>query len=434
VFFRLKGLDDDIKRHIACYAAALDLAATSSGNAKSVYLSKAQDSLRAMSKWLQEKQMTALEVGYGGKAKPLQDWVRGVSLRDKARLGADERINFRDVVNVVSGLALSQHFANTAPEYPVFSVLLTKTNRKQLVGSGLRWLAGGPRTKDAVAVLDALEMLDGDRIDPARSKYAQEVLTRLTAKGHGQVLNRSELVSGTADTEYFAPVRFRLEPDLLLVILAGLVYSGHIVLAITGDKIDSGKLPLLADRPLEDLKAFKHVEAPKAINIDVLRALFELLQLPPGLAQMATQGKEEPVKELQDVVAKLASRALMTGTDLQGRLAFWGQSLLRETELSDWHHRLSALKTFLEGLTPYNTVGKLKNLRVTQSDINAQKKNLEILTQAENLRDLVAELGTAAAYLSQAEMVLDRAVFWICRFYTLLCLKNHFLYTDSPYL
>jgi hypothetical protein len=25
-------------------------------------------------------------------------------------------------------------------------------------------------------------------------------------------------------------------------------------------------------------------------------------------------------------------------------------------------------------------------------------------------------------------------VFWICRFYALLCLKNHFLYTDSPYL
>ena len=87
VFFRLKGLDDDITRSLSTYAAALDLAATASGNAKSIYLSKAQDALRAMSKWLQEKQMTALEVTYGGKSKPLQDWVRGVSMRDKARLG-----------------------------------------------------------------------------------------------------------------------------------------------------------------------------------------------------------------------------------------------------------------------------------------------------------------------------------------------------------
>jgi hypothetical protein len=71
-----------------------------------------------MSKWLQEKQMTAFEVTYQGKTKTLQEWAKGVSLRDKARLGADERINFRDVVNVVSGLALGQRFADLAPEYP----------------------------------------------------------------------------------------------------------------------------------------------------------------------------------------------------------------------------------------------------------------------------------------------------------------------------
>jgi hypothetical protein len=54
-----------------------------------------------------------------------------------------------------------------APEYPTFSVLVTEANRKQLVGSALRCAGGGTRTKDAVAVLDALEMLDGDRIEPA---------------------------------------------------------------------------------------------------------------------------------------------------------------------------------------------------------------------------------------------------------------------------
>jgi hypothetical protein len=122
-------------------------------------------------------------------------------MRDKARLGSDERINFRDVVNVVSGLALGQHFADLASGYPAFSLLLTEINRRQYVGSALRWLASGSRTKDAVAVLDALEMLDGDRIEPARSRYAQEVLNRLQAKGHGQVVNRSELLSGPTDIE-----------------------------------------------------------------------------------------------------------------------------------------------------------------------------------------------------------------------------------------
>jgi hypothetical protein len=413
VFFKLKGRDDEITHHLAFYAAAQELASTASGAAKAVYLDKAKDALRGMSKWLQDKQMTAYEVTYQGKSKTLQEWAKGVSMRDKLRLGADERANFRDIVNVTSGLVLSTHFADMAPEYPAFPVLVTEANRKQLIGNTLRALAGGTRTKDATAILDALEMLDGDRIEPAQAKYAKEVLSRLQAKGHGQVLNRTELLSQAADDEYFAPVRFRLESDLLVVILGGLVYSGDIVLAITGDKIDSGKVSLLAERGLEELKSFKHVEAPKEINVAVLRSLFELLDLPSGLAQMATQGKEEPVKELLDAVSKLVNRVLTVGTDLSSKLSFWGQSLLRDEELRDRQRKLDALKSFLESLSPYNTIGKLKNLRITQSDIDAQEKNLDVLISVEKLRDLVAELGLVANYLSQAEMVLPMGHSWL---------------------
>lgn len=413
VFFRLKGLDDTIKRHLAYFAAAQDLASTASGGAKSVYLDKAKDALRDMSKWLQEKQMTAYEVTYQGKSKTLQEWTKGISLRDKARLGPEERINFRDVVNIISGLALNSRFAEDAPEYPTFSVLVTEANRRQLVGNAMRALAGGTRTKDAVAVLDALEMLDGDRIDPARSRYGQEVLTRLKAKGHGQVLNRSELLSGDADAEYFAPIKFRLEADLLATVLGGLVYSGDIVLAITGDKIDSGKIVSLTERPLDELKQFKHVEAPKEINVAVLRLLFELLALSPGLAQLASQGKDEPVVQMLDAVGGLVKRVLHTTTDMQNRLSFWGQSLLREEELHDWRTRLDGLKAFTESLQPYNTVGKLKNLRITAEEIEAQKKNLDVLASVEAMLDLVNELGSTAAYLSQAEMVLSADHAWV---------------------
>ena len=414
VFFRLKAPDENYKRHLSQYAAALDLVSTASGGAKAVYQSKAQDALRGMSKWLQEKQLTAFEVTYQGKAKTLQDWAKGVSLRDRARLGADERINFRDIVNIVSGLVLGQRFADIAPEYPKFPVLVTEANRKSLIGSTLRALAGGTRTKDATAVLDALEVLDGERIDPAQSRYAQEVLKRLAVKGHGQVLNRNELITGSTDVEYFYPDKQRLEPDLLVVVLGVLAYSGDIVLSITGDKIDSSKLALLAERSLDELKAFKHIEAPKEINLAVLRALFELLGLPPGLAQEAAQGKEEPVRRLQDAVSALVPRVLKAGSDLQqGKLGFWGQNLLRDEEAKDWYARLDALKKFTESLSPYNTVGKLKNLRITPEDIELQKKNLDVLTGVERLLELVGELGSTASYLSQAEMVLQPGHDWV---------------------
>ena len=414
VFLRLKSPDEQYKRSLSQYAAALDLASTASGGAKAVYLSKAQDSLRTMSKWLQEKQMTAFEVTYQGKTKTLQDWSKGVSLRDRARLGPDERINFRDVVNIVSGLALGQHFIDISSEYPTFAVLVTEANRKQLISNALRALAGGTRTKDAAAILDALELLDGDRVDPKSSRYAMEVLSRLKAKGHGQVLNRSELLSGSSDVEFFAPIKYRLEPDLLVVVLGGLVYSGDIVLSITGDKLDSGKLALLSERSLEELKQFKHVESPKEINLAVLRALFELFDLPSGLAQKASQGDTEPVVKLQEKVSTLVPRVLKAGSDIQqGKLGFWGQNLLREEESKDWHVRLDSLKKFTESLSPYNTVGKLKNLRVTQEDLDAQKKNLEILAGVERLLELVMELGGTASYLSQAEMVLPSEHSWV---------------------
>lgn len=141
-------------------------------------------------------------------------------------------------------------------------------------------------------------MLDVERIDPTGSRYAQEVSARLRAKGHGQVLNRAELLSGGTDVEYIVSVKFHLKPDPLVTVLSALVYAGDIVLAITGDKIDAGKINLLAERQLDELMQFKHVEVPKEINVAVLRSLFEMLGLPPGLAQQATQGSDEPVKLL----------------------------------------------------------------------------------------------------------------------------------------
>jgi hypothetical protein len=413
VFFRLKAPDETIKRLLGFYAAAQELASTASGGAKGVYLDRVRDTLREMGKWLQEKQLEAFEVTFQGKSKTLRDWTKGISLRDKARLGPDERINFRDVVNVIAGIALSSRFSDASPEYPTFSALVTETNRKQLIGNVLRALSGSNRTKDAVIVLDGLEMLDGDRIDPVQSRYAQEVLARLKAKGHGQVLNRSELLVGNADSEYFSPDKYRLETDLLVAVLGSLVYSGDIVLAIAGDKIDSGKISLLADRPLEELKQFKHVEAPKEINVAVLRSLFEMLELPPGLAQQATQGSDEPVKALQEEVSKLTKRVLAASTDMTNRLSFWGQPLLRDEEIRDWRSKLDELKAFSESLSPYNTVGKLKNLRIGSDDIAAQMKNLEVLNSVEGLIGLIGELGNTASYLGQAEMVLPSDHAWV---------------------
>ena len=148
VFLKLAGRDAAITSIIERFAAALDLGSTSSGQAKAIYQDKAASAPGDMAKWLRDKQLTAYEVTYQGKSKTLQDSLKGVNLRERAHIDANSTVAFRDVVNVVTGLCLAPHFANLAPEYPKFSVLITETNRRPAVQSALRALAGarGPAT------------------------------------------------------------------------------------------------------------------------------------------------------------------------------------------------------------------------------------------------------------------------------------------------
>ena len=297
------------------YAAALDLASTASGHAKSTYESKASNFLRDLVQWLQKNMITAFEVTYQGRTKTMTEWAKGTSIRELSGIGSHERINFRDLVNTVAGICLGAHFQDQAPEYPAFSVLITGANRAQAAQDTLRAIAGQIRTKQATAVLDALELLDGERLDPYKSRYAKHILEITKKKGHGQVVNRSELIQDVLGVDYLAPQTVRLEPEWAVVLLAALIYSGEVVLAIPGKKFDATSLPQLAGTALNELAQFKHIERPKDWNLPALKALFELLGLTPGMAQLLTQGNEEPVQQLQKVVTETVNRLVLVAAD-----------------------------------------------------------------------------------------------------------------------
>jgi hypothetical protein len=304
----------------------------------------------------------AFEVTYQGRAKSLTEWAKGKSIRELSGIGSPAcaeasagrheritnrqdsrfgraegtpggaepwmaRINFRDLVNTISGICLGAHFQDQAPEYPFFSVLITGTNRDQAAQDALRAIAGQNRTKQATAVLDALELLDGERLDPYKSKYAKHILGLLKKKGHGQVVNRSELIQDDKGVEYMDKDRQRLEPEWVAVVLAVLVYSGDLVLAIPGKKFDATGLSQLAGTGVDELTQFKHIERPKDWNLPALKALFELLGLTPGMAQLVTQGKEEPVQQLQKAISESVEKLVVLQQSLQSGLIFWGANL-----------------------------------------------------------------------------------------------------------
>jgi hypothetical protein len=398
VFFRLTGLDDDFAEPLAKYAAALDLAANASGASKTTFESKAAGYLRELVQWLRDHMATAFEVTYGGRTLPILQWVRG------RRASAADTV--REMVENVASACLAPYFEEQAPEYPKFSVRITGENREQAARDALRWISGSGKTRQATAVLDALELLDGERLDPRLSRYAAYVLELFEKKGPGQVANRSELLQETPTGEFLAPDVYRLEPEWLVVVLAALVYSGNLVLAVQGKKLGANDLDVLAVTPLEDLVNFKHVERPKDWDVPALEALFELVGLAPGLAREVVSGKDEPVARLQGEALGLVRRLVMAQHALKGGLVFWGRQLQTDDEQDAYRANLEQTKGFLEELQAYSTPAKLKNLRRSVDEIRSYRVGLEDLNRIENVREVLSEVGPAANYLSTAESVL----------------------------
>ncbi|MGI6639089.1 MAG: DUF6079 family protein [Desulfobulbus sp.] len=428
VFFRLKGTDEEFQTALKSYAAALDLAATSSGHAKATYESKANGFLKKLVQWLQKHMSDAFEVTYQGRAKSMTEWAKGKSIRDLSGLSPHETINFRDLVNTIAGVCLAPNFENQAPDYPFFSVLITGNNRVQAAQDALRAIAGQNRTKQATAVLDALELLDlsavpgqagGDmKIDPYKSKYTKFILDTVKAKGHGQVVNRSEIIQDDHGLEYMNPGGGRLEPEWVAVILASLVYSGDIVLAIPGKKFDATGLQQLAATGMDELVRFKHLEQPKEWKLPALKALFELLGMTPGMAQLVTQGKDEPVQNLQQAVGKIVKRIVMTQQTLREGLSFWGLDLLAGTDLASQASGLDEAKGFFESLQAYSSPGKLKNFRYSAPEVLAHAKAVKALDELDALREFIMDHSPTASWLSTAEAVLPAEHDWVDRMKT----------------
>jgi len=415
VFFRLKGTDEEFQTALKSYAAALDLAATSSGHAKSTYESKANGFLKKLVQWLQKHMTNAFEVTYQGRAKSMTEWAKGKSIRDLSGLSPHETINFRDLVNTIAGVCLAPSFENQAPDYPFFSVLITGNNRAQAALDALRAIAGQNRTKQATAVLDALELLDGEKLDPYKSKYSKFILDAVKSKGHGQVVNRSEIIQDDHGLEYMNPGASRLEPEWVVVILAALVYSGDIVLAIPGKKFDATGLAQLAATGMDELIRFKHLEQPKEWNLPALKALFELLGMTPGMAQLVTQGKDEPVQNLQQAVDKVVKRIVMTQQTLRDGLSFWGMDLLADTDLASQVSGLDEAKSFFESLQAYSSPGKLKNFRYSAQEVMAVEPAVTALDELDALREFVMDYGPTASWLSTGEAVLPAEHDWVDR-------------------
>lgn len=406
VFLRLASKDEALTTILRRFSSASALSALNSGNAKTVYAAKAEDALRAMRKWLRDQQTTAFNVTYRGKTRTLGELAKSFSVRERAGIKGDDTINFREYVNASAGFLLAPHFVEQYPEYPSFGTIVTDANRRMLCTTAVKALGGPSRPKDAVMILDALKLLDGDKLDPRQSPFAKELMGRLATKGAGQVLNRAEIFEATSMAESFAPGRFGLEPDITAVILAALVHSGDVIVSVAGRKVDSSNLGDGSANLIDELATFKHIEAPKDVNVAVLRDLYELFGLPTGLAQAAAKGDDAAVRSLQDAIEKAIAGTLKLATGLETSLSFWGAGVMSPEQLQDGRARIEAVRKFAEAHAAYNSPAKLKNLRTTPADMTARADDFAGYRRTAELVGQIDSIAKDANYLQQTEIVL----------------------------
>lgn len=402
VFFRLARRDEAFETALKLYAGAREMAGSASASNRLQYERKAGDHLKGLQTWLRENLSRAMDVTYKGVSRPFIDWIKG---------GAAPRAtgSVRDLVNAVASTCLATHFAEELPDYPAFSILITQATRAQAAQEAVRWLAGGLKTRQGEAVLDALDLVEDNQVRARDSRYAGYFLQQLVGKGEGQVLNRSELIAGAFEAE--VDKEFGLEPEWVAVALLGLIYTGEISLALPGRKLDAGNLEEAIKIGIADLANWKFIERPKGLPLAALTELFQLLELPTGLVKDTNQ-HTSAVEQLQKRVAEELDRLVMARQKVQDGLPVWNTHVLEGQGRADLLRRLDGHKGFLESLQTYNLPGKLRNFRYSTEEVKAQATGRALRADVEALAEVVSAIQPLAAYLGVAMAVLPAEHEW----------------------
>jgi hypothetical protein len=121
---------------------------------------------------------------------------------------------------------------------------------------------------------------------------------------------------------------------------------------------------------------------------------------------LSETGWEEAVIKLQPRVGELLTKVVAAQARV-GELVFWGRAVLSDQEQADWKTRLGGLKSFLESLQPFNTVGKLKNFPHDPAAVLGQKAALDLCREVDSLTELLQQVSPLTSYLGKAEALLD---------------------------
>jgi len=429
VIFQLTGLDQAFEALVRTYAGARAMAGEAATH-RAVYAEKADEHLRRLLRWLREHTTEHLQVTYQSVSEPIG------AILARTRSTASQTIE--ELLRLVAAHLLAPDFEERYPDYPTFRRLtrpVSEAARPASAMEAVRFLAGRGRTNLGLGVLEGLELVDAEgAVRPYQSRYARCYLDLLQKKPAGQVVNRGELIEQV--TGGLQPIEkdifFHLEPEWAVVILLALVYNGDVVLSLGGrTELDAGAIERAATMAIADLTDFRFYKRPRTLPLNLWTMVFEGLGLGPGLVRDENT-RAQAVRELQRTVgAELERTATLQGRLQQG-VRLWNAPLftdrftveveagtavatdLPEVTLSviELLPSLRGYKQFLETLSRFDTVGKLRNLRLTISEVTDALADQTVVNRAEQLSHLVDRIQPLTTYLAEAQANLADSHPW----------------------
>ncbi|MEK4949008.1 DUF6079 family protein [Bacillus sp. FSL W8-1127] len=409
VFFRMTKKDGEFIRLLRLYGGAREMSNDAS-TTKHLYNRKVEMYLKRLTTWLKENFVEAFEIQYRGKKGSVLEF--GMFLPGNATL--------IEIIDAVADGLLSQWFEEKYKDYPSFRKIergyLTKDNIATYVSDALSYL-NGKITSQGEAILNGLVLLDQKgKLNVRGSGYARWVIEKLEEKGRGQVLNQNELIETVYTVQGTEDIRltkeFRMEPELLVVLLGALIQQGEIVVTVDNKTYEAMNFGEFIKLPLSKLTHFSHIKKPSGLPIPAINALIEMFDVGKGNA--TDEGwLDFAIQRIISQSRQAVEKTVKMINDISNNFHIWDGPLFSSDERAEYIAKLESLKTFLEGLQVYNTRAKMTNLKYSVSDIEQQNKNLKIVAKLEQLQQKIHEYTKVADYLSKAKLVMSTNREWL---------------------
>lgn len=401
IFIQFKGKNDkQFKEYLEKYASAKSLALTHPHGRNTLKLI-ADEAFKGLVKWMDNSFTDKAEVRWKGTSKAFTDWT------DEAKVGTVE-----ERFETVTSHLINPHFSNKYPKYPSFDVStpITKQSRIEMASSAVKAIANSKLDDTSSRILDGLEMLRGNGLDVSGSQYVQRIETILTKKKMGEVVNFAEIFNKENERYFSKPDM--LEPEWIIVILAGLIYKGSATITYPAiGEINIDRIGELVYRKGEKFWSFTHVGRPKGLDIAALKAICRVLSIPPGKISEEESKLKGATTIIQEKASDMVESILGLKQWIVGKPELWSMEIIEDSE--NISEQLEQFKKFLDGLSAYDKPAKWANLKKNASEIETFFSTKLLVSDLQERRKAKDRLEKSIVLLSKCEDSMPSTHPWV---------------------